>query len=76
MICDDRAYLKCRALQELEMTLAAENQAAEDAHNELTGCYLRACSGCSEAKSAECVGCPLAFVCRTDIGTPPLPLAA
>ena len=76
MICDDRAYLKRRALQELDMTLAADTQAAEDAHNELTGRYLRACSGCSKAKTAECVGCPLAFVCRVDIRTAPLPLAA
>ena len=76
MICDDRAYLKRRALQELEMTLAAESQAAEDAHNELTGRYLRACSGCSGARTGECVACPLAFVCRTDIRTPLLPQTA
>lgn len=67
MICDERAYLKRRALQELEMTLAADGQEAEDAHNELTGRYLRACVGCRKSRSDECIGCALAFLCSVDM---------
>jgi hypothetical protein len=48
------------------MTLAANNQPAEDAHNELTGLYLRACAGCADGRTPACRGCPLAFVCRLE----------
>lgn len=66
MICDERAYLKRRALQELEMTLTADGQEAEDVHNELTGRYLRACGGCGASRTDECADCPLTFLCAID----------
>lgn len=69
MISDQRAYLKRRALQELEMTLAADDQEAEDAHNDLTGRYLRACAGCNGTRTDDCADCVLALLCSVDIGS-------
>jgi CRISPR/Cas system-associated exonuclease Cas4 (RecB family) len=67
MICDERAYLKRRAFQELAMTLAADGEEAEDVHNELTGRYLRACVGCRRDRTDECAGCALALLCSVDL---------